>query len=148
MEFFEKYPGIAITIITLIGACIGYVYRARKEKKENLNISLYLLLEIWHRLSVLAKFNFDPEFDEVINELTNQLPEAKLDEDQKNEIKRYFTPILIEKSHKTALSDFGTYTDAFDSAVLKLSKDLPFFAYRINSTSRITTVRLTLNVRR
>lgn len=137
MEFFEKYPEITIAIITLIGVCIGYIYRARKEKKENLNISLYLLLEIWHRLSVIAKVNFDQEFDELINELAKQLPEAELNEDQKSEIKKYFTPILIEKSHKTALSDFSTYTEAFDSAVLKLSKDLPFFAYRINSTNRI-----------
>lgn len=95
------------------------------------------MLEIWHRLSVLTKVNFDLEFDELINELTRQIPEAELNEQQKTEVNKFFTPILIEKSHKTALSDFGTYTEAFDSAVFKLSKDLPFFAYRINSTSRI-----------
>ena len=113
--------------------CIGYFYRVRKEKKENLKAALYILLEIWHRMAILYRNDFNAYIDALADELAKRVPEEGFTEEQRNATKQYLTPILRDTAHSSAFSDVEHYQQSFDEAVKLLAVDDPFFAYEIGS---------------
>lgn len=136
MELILENPKLLAAILGPICVVVGYLYRSRKEKKENLNKALYQLLELWHRMSALVKVDFDAEFETIHNELCRHAPESRLTTEQMEQVKRYFTPILLESIQNIALSDYSSFEEEFNAAVCMVSKDDPIFAYKIRSVSK------------
>uniref|UniRef100_C6DYH6 Uncharacterized protein n=1 Tax=Geobacter sp. (strain M21) TaxID=443144 RepID=C6DYH6_GEOSM len=136
MELILADPKLLAAILGPICVAVGYFYRSRKEKGESLKKALYQLLELWHRMSVLVKVDFDAEFEAIHNELCRHAPESRLVTEQMEQVKRYCTPILLENIQNIALSDFSSFEEEFNSAVCMLSKDDPIFAYKIRSVSK------------
>ncbi|MCG7984929.1 MAG: hypothetical protein JAY90_19525 [Candidatus Thiodiazotropha lotti] len=136
-EFISQHPKIAVAILTPILLATGYFYRLRKERLGNLKATLFTLLEIWHKMSVFYRKDFDGIFDTLINELLKVIPEEEFTETQRAATKEYFTPIIKQSTQSYALSDFERYADSFDSVVKNVSISDPFFAYKINSSGKI-----------
>lgn len=127
---------LLIGILTPILLAIGYFYRSRKESIKNRKIALYILLEIWHRISAFRRTDFDDVFDKLFYEIKKQFPEENISVNDLKESKRHFTPILIENIREIAISDLDSYQDKYQEAVSLISSDDPIFAYKINSASK------------
>lgn len=125
---------IGILTPTLLAA--GYFYRSRKESIKNRKIALYILLEIWHRVSAFYRKDFDDVFDQLFNELKKQFPGEDLSESELITSKSHFTPILIEATRGMAFSDLDSYQEKYQEAVSLISSDNPIFAHKINSSSK------------
>lgn len=132
-EFISSYPKLFLGVFTPLIMGLGYFYRARKDKSENLKKALYIILEIWHRMAILYRRNCDDYFDVLIAELMKKVPEEGVTEEDYKAMKEHFTPILMKHLHKAAFSDIEHYQDSFDEAVKLISINDPFFAYHIGS---------------
>ncbi len=127
---------VLIGVITPILLAVGYFYRARKEHIKSRKIALYILLEIWHRISIFYRQDFDDVFDQIIKEVKTQLPHENISESEISAIKAHFTPMLIETTRGIALSDLESYQERYQEAVSLISSDDPIFAYKISSASK------------
>lgn len=127
---------LLIGVITPILLAVGYFYRARKESIENRKVALYILLEIWHRISVFYRNDFDDVFEQIIREIKKQFPNENISEGEISASKTHFTPILIETARGIALSDLDGYQERYQEAVSLISSDDPIFAYKISSASK------------
>ncbi|WCN10715.1 hypothetical protein [Marinomonas mediterranea] len=127
---------LLIGVMTPILLAVGYFYRARKESIKNRKIALYILLEIWHRISVFYRKDFDDVFEQIIKEIKRQFPTENISESEICASKAYFTPILIEAARGIALSDLDSYQEKYQEAVSLISSDDPIFAYKISSASK------------
>ncbi|MCL2915740.1 hypothetical protein L2725_18455 [Shewanella corallii] len=127
---------VLIGLITPILLAIGYFYRARKENIKNKKIALYILLEIWHRISVFYRKDFDDVFEQVVKEIKRQFPDANISDSEISASKKHFTPILVETARGIALSDLENYQERYQEAISLISSDDPIFAYKITSASQ------------
>lgn len=127
---------LLIGVITPILFAIGYLYRSRKESIKNRKVALYILLEIWHRISVFYRKDFDDVFEQIIREIKRQFPSENISESEISASKAHFTPILIETARGIALSDLDGYQERYQEAVSLISSDDPIFAYKISSASK------------
>ncbi|KUJ73977.1 hypothetical protein AVO42_00725 [Thiomicrospira sp. XS5] len=135
IDFTSIYNNILIAVLSPALFAIGYLYRSRKENLKNRKIALYILLEIWHRISIFYKKNFDDVFDQIVSEIKEQFPREDISENEIRESKNYFTPILMEKVREMALSDLDNFQEKYQEAVSLISSDDPIFAYKIGSAS-------------
>ena len=136
LEIISNHPKLFLGVFTPVILCVGYFYRDRKGKKENLKAALYVILEIWHRMSVLYRKDFDVYFDTLADVLIKRVPEAAFTDEQRTSAKEYFTPILKEVAQSSAFSDVEHYQESFENAVRLVAADDPFFAYKIGSAGK------------
>ncbi|MBU2983719.1 hypothetical protein KO528_00015 [Saccharophagus degradans] len=136
-EFISQHPKIAMAILSPMLLVAGYFYRSRKEKRGKLSVALFTLLQIWHKLSVFYRKDFDGIFDTLINELIKVIPEEEFTEEQRAATKEYFVPIFQQSAKTDALSGFDIYAESFDSVINIISTDDPFFAYKISSSGKV-----------
>lgn len=127
---------LTIGVISPMLLAIGYFYRARKESIKNRKAALYILLEIWHRISVFYRKDFDDVFEQIVREIKRQFPAENISESEISASKAHFTPILIETARGMALSDLDSYQERYQEAVSLISSDDPVFAYKISSASK------------
>lgn len=127
---------LLIGILTPTLLAVGYFYRARKESIKNRKTALYILLEIWHRISVFYRKDFDDVFEKVVKEIKKQFPSENISESEILASKNHFTPILMEAARGIALSDLDSYQERYQEAVSLISSDDPIFAYKISSASK------------
>jgi len=132
-ELISKYPKIFVAVLSPILLVAGYFYRARQDKKKNQKVALYILMEIWHRMSIFHRRDFDDVFDRIITEIKRQFPGENITEGDIESSKAHFTPILIKTAHKAALSDIVGYQEKYQEAVSLISSDDPIFAYKVSS---------------
>lgn len=145
LEFISSYPKLFLGVFTPALLATGYFYRARKEKNDNLKKALYILLEIWHRMAVLYRKDFDSYFDAITAEIIKKVPEEEFTEEQRKASKEYFTPILMNTVQTAAFSDIEHYQDSFDEAVKLIAINDPFFAYDIGSGGKTKIFLKTLD---
>lgn len=144
-EFISSYPKLFLGIFTPTLLAAGYFYRARKEKRDNLKKALYILLEVWHRMAVLYRNDFDSYFDAITAEIIRKVPEEEFTEEQSKASKEYFTPILMNTVQAAAFSDIEHYQESFDEAVKLIAINDPFFAYDIGSVGKTKKFLKTLD---
>lgn len=125
-----------IGLLTPILLAVGYFYRARKESIKNRKVALFFLLEIWHRVSVFYRNDFDDFFDKIVRETKRHFPDEDISESEIIASKAHFTPILIETVREIAFSDLENYQEMYQEAVSLISSYDPFFAYKISSASK------------
>jgi|GEM_PF-3237539 len=135
-ELISSNPKLFIGVFAPLMLAMGYFYRARREKKENLRKALYILLEIWHRMAVLYRQNFDSMFDVFAKEIRKAAPEEEFTVEQQEATRKYFTPILLGVARSSAFSDMDDFQELFDEAVRLISVDDPLFAYHIGSAGK------------
>lgn len=144
-ELISNNPKLFLAVFTPATLCIGYFYRDRKEKQENLKAALYIILEIWHRMAVLYRKDFDSYFDALTEEIIKKVPEEEFTEEQRKATKEYFTPILKATTQSAAFSDIEHYQESFDEAVKLVALNDPFFAYKIGSAGNTKKFLKTLD---
>ena len=127
---------LLIGILSPVLLAIGYFYRSRQESKKSKKIALYMLMEIWHRMSVFYRRNFDDAFEQIFMEIKKQFPNESISESEIEASKAHFTPILMETARKSALSDLDGYQEKYQQVVALISPDDPIFAYKISSASK------------
>jgi hypothetical protein len=135
MEWIYAHPDLALGIIGPILLAIGYIYRGRAERYDNRREALYLLLGIWHRMTIVSKNSFDEIFDAVFDRLRAKFPQHPMSSEELKAIKSYFTPILTRELRAKALEDFDSLHEAYAKAVKLISKSDPVLAYRLDSAS-------------
>lgn len=135
LDLVKSYPMLVIGIVTPLLLAIGYFYRARRESKKNQKLALYSLMEIWHRMSVFYKSNFDDVFDKVMSEVQKHYPQEEFSNEGMDAAKAFMTPILIQTAREAAFSDLDGYLEKYQEAVSLIASDDPIFAYRINFAS-------------
>lgn len=145
IEFLSNHPKLFLGIFTPLALAIGYFYRARKGKSENLKKALYILLEIWHRMAILYRKDFDSFFDAITAEIMKKAPEEEFTEEQRKASKEHFTPLLINTIQTAAFSDIEHYQESFDEAVKLIAINDPFFAYDIGSGGKTKKFLKTLD---
>lgn len=133
LELLSNYPKLFLGVFTPVLLAAGYFYRSRKEKNDNLKKALYILLEIWHRMAVLYRKDFDSYFDAITDEIIKRVPEEEFTEEQRKASKEHFTPILMNTVQTAAFEDIEHYQESFDEAVKLIAINDPFFAYDIGS---------------
>ena len=136
-ELISQYPKLVVAILAPVFLVLGYLYRSRKEKRSNFKAALYILLEIWHKMSIFYRKDFNVHFDTLINELMKVVPEGEFTEAQREATKEYYMPIIKQSAQSSALSDFDHYADSFESVVELISINDPFFAYEISSSGKV-----------
>ena len=112
---------LLIGILTPTFLVVGYFYRARKDSIKNRKIALYILLEIWHRISVFYRKDFDDVFEKMVKEIKKQFPGENISESQILASKNHLTPILMETARGIALSDLDSYQERYQEAVSLIS---------------------------
>ncbi|MFD2177869.1 hypothetical protein [Veronia pacifica] len=139
-DFSNLDTKLLIAIIAPISACIGYSYRARTESKKKQKRALYLMLEVWHRLSVNYKKDFRPEFIYLFKKIENKIPDLKLSEDDINIMYDTFEPVLLEKMKGISQEDLEDYQNKFKEAIILTSEDNPILAYEISHSVLISKI--------
>lgn len=137
MDLFTTYQNLTVGVFGTLCVAIGYLYKAQRSKKENIKSALYLLLEIWHRMTIFAKIDFEQELESFISEICKKFPKFIMSDKEKTTIKKQFSPILINMLHQIAIEGYNSLEDAFKEAVSNISKDDPVLAYKINNSSNI-----------
>lgn len=135
-DLIAAHPRIFAAVVVPLCFAIGYFYRLRREKRENLREALYILLEIWHRVTALSKVAFDKEFKVLFGEMKKHFPNENISDEQVAALKEYISPILLSNLHGMILSDYGSFEGAYLDAVKKVSKDDPILAYKVSSASK------------
>lgn len=135
MNWLETYPEVSAAVVGAACVAVGYIYRARTERRENLKDALYLLLEIWHRLSILTAQSPEKLFGSLAERFHVLYPDLPFSKDQLEASKAHFIPILQRTLIATALDDFNDLQTAFKTAVQLVARSNPVYAYRIESVS-------------
>ena len=121
----------------VIGGVAGYWWRERAGRRRSLAVSLYLLMEIWHRISILQRTSFDFLLQQLEEKLTHRYPDAKFEAEELAAVKRYFEPILDALVRKSAFEGFESLHDAYAEAVRLVAQQDPLLAYRLDGASNI-----------
>lgn len=137
MIWLKNNPEIAAVIIALIGTAVGYIYRARSEKRENLCEALYLLLEIWYRFSLQSKVSLSNVFESLSEKLKEISPDIIISDQDIKASHAYFGPIIQNILKTNAQEDFDGVREAYARVIKLVSKSDPIFAYRLESASSI-----------
>lgn len=135
MILVKQNPEISIALIGLLAALVGYFYRARTEERQNLREALYLLLEIWHRMTIVAYQDFDRFFLLFRERLLVLHPDAQFTKEQFDAAKAHFIPILQRTATGHALKDFSGLQDAYKKVVQLTARSNPVYAFRVESVS-------------
>lgn len=135
LELIRSNPKIVIGIVTPLLLAIGYFFRTRWESKKNRKLALYSLMEIWHRVSVFYKSDFDDVFDKLVDELRKYYPQEEMSNESTEAAKAVLTPILLRATRQTAFSDLDGYIDSYQEAISLIASDDPIPAYRISCAS-------------
>ncbi len=112
MELFKiisAYPKLSMAILSPVLLCIGYFFRLRVEKKKNLKGALYILLEIWHRLSVFYRNDFSGVYDQVFSQIQKLFPNQEIPKEMLDSTKKQFSPMLNNLSRNVALVGLKDY---------------------------------------
>lgn len=135
LSWFSIDPGMIVALIGLAGAGFGYLFRLRLEKRENLKQSLYLLLEIWHRVTVLGWKSHDQLFQVIFDRLKERFPQARISAEEIEASKLHFVPILRKSMISHAFEDFDSLYEAHAEVVKLVAKSDPVLAYGLESSS-------------
>ena len=136
IDFIDFDKSLLIGILSPFLLAVGYFYRSRKENKRNRKLALYTLLEIWHRVSIFYRKDFDDAFDLVFIELRKQFPNERITEVEIEASKAHFSPLITEILRTTALSGLTGYQDKYQDVISLISEDDPIFAYKISAASK------------
>ncbi|MEJ2061017.1 MAG: hypothetical protein P8Y64_11125 [Gammaproteobacteria bacterium] len=137
MDWSVANSALAVTLIGVSGAAIGYFYRARTERLQNYRLALFILLKIWHRFGLLNVEDFNPEIDSIINSIKRQFPDANFSDEEIGAIKVYFTPYLRQMLINKAFEGFESIEQAYAEAVHLVSLHDPIYGYELDSIKSI-----------
>lgn len=136
LDLVAKHPTLTVGLGTPALLAVGYLFRVWRESKRTVRYALYALLEIWHRLSVFYRTDFDDFFEKVFREIQRQIPDAALADDQREAVRQHYSPVLERHLQQQALSDLESFESQFADAVSSLSADAPILAYRVNAATK------------
>jgi len=136
VDFLTTNDKIIAVILGSLLLVIGYFYRSLKENKKNLKVALYLLLEIWFRLSIFYKKNFDGLFDQVFKQMREEFPGQDIPQEQVEAAKQYFGPLLTQVLIENMFSDLSSLENKYADAVSLIASSSPLFAYKVAAASR------------
>lgn len=135
MNWFVANPGLSAALLGIVAAIFGYFYRARSERKDNLKEALYLLLEIWHRMTMLSYNSHDQLVDSLLARFRKLYPNVTISHEQIQASKNQLVPALQRILTEQALSDFGGFQDAYKRVVRLIARSKPVYAFRLESVS-------------
>lgn len=135
MSWFSLNPEILVAIVGLIGGALGYLLRKRLESRENLKQSLYLMLEIWHRVTILGWKSHDQLFDLVIDRIKEKHGKGAISQEEIEAAKSHFIPVLRTTMVSQALEGFDNLHEAHAHVVKLVAKSDPVLAYSLESGS-------------
>lgn len=144
-EFLQSYPKVAIGIFTPMMVAVGYLIRMRWESNKNRKLALYSLMEIWHRVSVFYRSNFDDVFELLAAEVGKHCPTEAISAENADAARKVLTPILVQSARQAALSDLDGYLDSYEEAILLIAGDDPMLAYKINSAGNTKKILVFLD---
>lgn len=136
-ELISQHPRISVAIITPTFLALGYLWRDRKEKRENLKAGLYILLEIWHKMSFVYKTDFSNGFDAVIKKVREKYPTENISNDKREEAIKHIELALEKVLKPQAISGIKVFMEPFHEAVKLIAKDDPFLAYHIGTSASV-----------
>jgi hypothetical protein len=137
VDFLELHSALVIAILGPIFLATGYFYRAGLEKRSNLREALYLLLEIWHRISMVATRSPEALLDTLADRIRVRFPGADFSEAQLRATKAHFSPILRKLVRGSALADVEGLQEAYAKVVRLVARSHPIYAYKLESASRV-----------
>jgi len=126
---------IMVALVGLVGAALGYLLRKRLESRENLKQSLYLMLEIWHRVTILGWKSHDQLFDLVIDSITKKHGKEVISQEEIDAAKAHFIPVLRTTMVSQALEGFDNLHEAHAQVIKLVAKSDPVLAYSLESGS-------------
>lgn len=142
MEWIEKHPELAVAILGPLFLATGYLIRVRAERHQNLREALYLLLELWHRVSILTYRTPEEVVDTFVSRLRVRVPNAVMSEGEVAATKAYFSPVLGRLLRSHALADFEGLQAAYVKVIGLVARTHPVYAYELEASSK-TQKRLT-----
>ena len=95
------------------------------------------MLEIWFRLSIFYKQNYDKEFSALFNEIKKIIPQFTPNEDVLSKLKNILTPLIFQLSIKTNLSDYDCILEKLEKSIELLAQENPIIAYKLNTARDI-----------
>ena len=137
MNWAMQHPELTIAILSPALLALGYFYRVRVEKRSNLREALYLLLEIWHRVSVLSARSPESMIETLAERMRALYPTANISETEMQATKAHFIPILRRLIRGHALSDMEGLQDAYTKVIHLVARSHPIYAYRLESAMTV-----------
>ena len=134
-DWIEANTEVATALFAALFASLGYFYRARQEKRENLKVALYWLLEIWHRVTILSWSSYDDFYDRLILRFRQRHPHLPFSDAEAAASKAHFIPILRNSLAAHAMANFDGFQNAYNEAVQSVARSNPVYAYKIRATS-------------
>lgn len=132
-QYVMDNPALSAAIISMVSAVLGYFYRDRKLKKQNLRTALYVLLRIWHPLTALYANKFDDIFGALLDRLEERVPGLKFTEEQRASALDQFSPLIERIVHNGIIGGPNEYATQYGEAVKLISLSDPILAYQIGS---------------
>ena len=137
MDWIYSHPKLVIAGTSLLSIPIGYWLRWRQEKRDNLREALYLLLEIWHQITVLSIKSIDKDIDVFFERLRTRFPQEDISDVDEKAFKSHLSSVLLHILKGRALEEFDGMQDAFSKVVNLISRTNPVYAYQLDSVSSI-----------
>lgn len=138
MDWFSSNPQLTIALLSPLLFAIAYFYKAHVDRQGNLHQALYLLLEIWHRMTAAsASQRSDIIFNAIFERIKQKIPQQEFPEGYIEGIKSYYAPLAVKGVKKTALEGFDDLHSAYANAVTLISRSDPILAYRLDSAPSI-----------
>jgi len=137
VDWAQQHHELVIAVLSPVLLAFGYFYRARMEKRSNLREALYLLLEIWHRMSALSVRSSEGMVDAIADRIRALFPTAVISDTEMLATKAHFIPIFTKAVRGHSLADVEGLQDAYGKVVRLVARSHPVYAYRLESASRI-----------
>ncbi|MES0490279.1 MAG: hypothetical protein ABUK01_09825 [Leptospirales bacterium] len=123
-----EHAGLTAAVIGPTLIAVGYLYRARKDKKRNLREALYILLRLWYCFRMILLVDYEVLEKNNREVFTKLAPNLKVDTDKSG------------KEAKELMKSLRDYKDfdvnliaTYDEVVTKISGDLPTFAFSLTA---------------
>lgn len=134
----EAVATLVVAGVGVLAASAGYFYRARVEKHQNLCEALYLLLEVWHRMTRVTYLQVDQAFDLLIARLRALHPEAVFSDTEVETWRAHFVPHLRSALTAQAHRELPELQADYQKLVKLIARSDPVYAYRVKSVSRMS----------
>lgn len=131
-------PAVAAAVFVALCATTAYLYQRIQDRRGNLKEALYLLLEIWHRITLLAnESSIDLLLNRIFEGVKQRLPQLRFDDAEVKAAAGNAKPVLQNLIRSRALEGFENVQDAYAQVIKLISKSDPIFAYRLESAMSI-----------
>jgi len=137
VEWIGAHKEIFVAVLGALCVAIGYWFRLRTERRQNLREALHLLLEIWHRVGVLTARSPHDSIDVLATKISERFPGITMSPGEVAATKAHFVPILLSHLRALALEDVDTLQKDYLRAVSLIARSHPVYAYRLEASARI-----------